>query len=75
MGKDYNICDVGAALTLISEDITMLIPCPVLIVGVEVIQHVCLSRTCSESMGIPELRVRQQGFRDTNVAFTYNKHK
>lgn len=75
MGRDYNICDVGAALNLISEDITMHIPRPVLIVGIEVIQHVCLSRTCSEATGIPELRVRQQGLGDTNVAFTYNKHK
>lgn len=70
-GRDYNICDVGAD----SEDITTRIPRPVLIVGVEVIQHVCLSGTCSEATGIPELRVRQQGLGDTNVAFTYNKQK
>ena len=48
------------------------LPCPVLIISVEVIQHVNLSRARCLTMGISECRVTQQGLCDTNITFTYN---
>lgn len=51
------------------------LPRPVLIISVEIIQHVCLSRACCQTMGISKCRVTQQGLCDTNITFTYNTHK
>lgn len=84
MARNLDIYCISAAETLLSEDTTFffffleipvsVLPRPILIIGIEVIQHICLSRACCQTTGISERWVRQQGFCDTNITFTYNTH-
>lgn len=69
-------CHVCAAIQLNREDTLLsILPRPILVVCVEVIQHVCFSGTGSEATGVPELGVGEQGLGDANVAFTCSQQE
>lgn len=72
--RDVDIYCTCCRYTAVRGRSILLLPRPVLIISVEVIQHVCLSRARRQTMSISKRWVTQQGLCDANITFTYNTH-